>query len=65
VGEEVTLAWRMEFKRSPLQVRAAVRHSTPPATPGEPERTGVEFLNISRPDRLLIVSYLCGDPKSR
>jgi hypothetical protein len=47
VGEEFTVAWLEESSIEPLRVGCVVRNVSP-------ERTGVEFLNVTMKDRLRI-----------
>ncbi|MGH9521195.1 MAG: PilZ domain-containing protein [Terriglobales bacterium] len=62
VGEEVTLAWRMQPDRPPLQVMAAIRY-VKSAHPADAKAAGVEFLKISVSERLQIVSFLSAKTK--
>lgn len=49
VGDEMTVAWR--FDSDPIQVAGVVRHVSE-------AHTGIEFLAISRVDRLRIVEFI-------
>lgn len=51
VGEEFTIAWRVESGLEPLHVACVVRDTTP-------HRTGVEFLNLRMQDRLRIARMI-------
>ncbi len=51
LGEEYTVAWRIESGAEPLHVDCVVRNS-------KPERTGVEFLNLKMEDRLRIARMI-------
>lgn len=53
VGEELTVAWRIESGTEPLHVDCVVRNS-------RPDRTGVEFLNLKMKDRLRISRLIGG-----
>ena len=51
IGEELTVAWRIESGIEPLHVDCVVRNSSP-------ARTGVEFLNLRMKDRLRIARMI-------
>lgn len=51
VGEEFTVAWRVESGLEPLHVDCVVRNTSP-------DRTGVEFLNVKLRDRLRIARMI-------
>ena len=63
VGEEVTIAWRLEPGRPPIQLLCAVRHSQTSSDPLVPKSTGVEFLKVTTSERLQIISFLSAKPK--
>ena len=51
VGDEMTVACRLENNEEPLEVHCVVRHATA-------KGTGVAFLNITAPERVRVLEFI-------
>lgn len=57
VGEELTVAWRLEDDEAPFQVLCRVRHT-------DTTQTGVEFLNLTTADRVRLSTHIARRSRS-
>jgi c-di-GMP-binding flagellar brake protein YcgR len=53
LGEELTSAFQLDSADQPFQLHTVVRHRSA-------QHTGLEFLNITRVDRLRLLSFIVG-----
>ncbi len=51
LDEELTVAWKLDPHEPPVQVQCLVRDDNP-------DHTGVQFLNLTRVDRLRVIDYM-------
>jgi hypothetical protein len=51
VGDEMTVACRLENNEEPLEINCVVRHATA-------KGTGVAFLNITAPERVRVLEFI-------